>query len=72
MRTQFFTHNDVTYEIRVTSDGTSNFVRVFRDGEHVQGLHYEVSIETADDANVAGLDVVKDLIDTAIRAITEI
>lgn len=72
MHTQSFIHNDIAYEVRVVSDGISVFLRVFRDGQPANGLRYEVSLETAQDASiVAGLDVVKDLIDTAIRDITE-
>ena len=72
MHKQLFSHNEKSYEVRVVSDGASVFIRVFFGNQPANGLRYEVSLETAQDASaVAGLDVVKDLINTAIRDITE-
>lgn len=71
MHTQTFSHNNEEYEVRVISDGISVFVRVFKANQPANGLRYEATLETVQDAaTVAGLDVVKGLIDTAISDIT--
>ena len=71
MQTQKFTHNGEEHEVRIVSDGVSAFVRVFKNNQPANGLRYEATLETVQDgANVAGLDIVKGLIDTAISDIT--
>lgn len=70
MHTEKFTHNDEEFEVRVISDGISVFVRVFKNNQQANGLRYEATLETVHDAaNVAGLDVIKGLIATAIADI---
>lgn len=72
MHTQTFTHNNEEYEVRVISDGISVFVRVFKANKPANGLRYEATLETVQDAaSVAGLDIVKGLIDTSISDITK-
>lgn len=71
MTTQNFTHKNEVYEVRVISDGISVFVRVFKANRPANGLRYEATLDTVQDAaSVAGLDIVKGLIDTAISDIT--
>jgi hypothetical protein len=70
MHTQEFIHNGLTFQVRVISDGISVFIRVFKDGVPANGLRYEATLETVHDAaTVAGLDVVKTLVETAINDI---
>ena len=67
MHIEKFTHNDEDFEVRVISDGISVFVRIFKNNQPANGLRYEATLETVHDAAmVAGLDVVKGLIGTAI------
>lgn len=71
MQTHPFTHNNEKYEVRIISDGYSVFVRVFKDNRPANGLRYEVTIETIEDAsNVVGIDLVRDLISTAQSDVT--
>lgn len=71
MQTQPFTHNNEEYEVRIISDGYSVFVRAFKGNRPANGLRYEVTLETIEDAsNVVGFDLVRDLISTAQNDIT--
>jgi hypothetical protein len=66
METHTFTHNDQNYEIRIVSDGHSVFVRAFLEGKPANGIRHEATLDTVSDAaNVADLDVVKELVKTA-------
>jgi len=66
MKTIPFTHNSQNYEIRVISDGSTIYVRAFKDGQAVNGYSYQVSLPVAFDLNrIHGLDAVQDLIKNA-------
>jgi len=72
MHTETFSHNNKEYEVRVISDGSSVFIRVFHDGKPANALRYEATLETVHDAAaVSGLEIVQSLINTAKSDLTK-
>ena len=56
------------YEVRLTSDGSTMYVRAFKDGQPADGFGYQVSFPVAMDIQaVMGLSAVEELIAEAQR-----
>lgn len=72
MKTIPFTFEDKDYEVRVVSDGSTIYVRAFREGAPANGYSYQVTVPIAFDfERCLGLSAVEQLIETAKKDVTE-
>ena len=66
MHSEKFTHNGVSYEVRVIYDGESVYVKAFQGNRPANRFRYSATIELVQDmAAVLGTDAVKHLIEIA-------
>lgn len=72
MRSIPFKHNNRSYEVCVISDGSTIYVKAFKDGEPANGYSYQASIPIAFDMErLLGMSAVDDLMQTAKRDVVE-
>jgi hypothetical protein len=72
MRTIAFTHDSQSYEVRVVSDGSTIYVKAFKDGQPANGYSYQISVPVAFDMkSLLGVSGIDDLVETAKHDVTQ-